>query len=71
MIHSRLKGGWESVREINRLIPTYGSVEGDWKWEKGEKGHAKQGALSVSSLPANKLKNMSWRIYHLNGMTFN
>lgn len=53
MIHWSLKGGWESVGEINRLIPTYGSIEGDWKWEKGEKGHAKQGALSISSLPAN------------------
>lgn len=56
MIHYSLKGGWEIVHEINRLIPTYGSIEGDRKWEKREKGHAKQGALSISSLPANKLK---------------
>lgn len=45
-------------------------LEGDGEWEKGEKGHAKHGAESISSLAANKLKNMSWRIYHLNGMTF-
>jgi hypothetical protein len=40
------------------------------EWEKGEKGHSKQGAMAIGSLIANKLKNMSWSIYHLNGMTF-
>lgn len=59
MIHWSLKGGWESVGEINRLIPTYGSIEGDWKWRRERKDmQNKVPCPSVHSLPITEKHGM-------------